>query len=241
MLGVMVATAASVLRELEQLASDQQRARYERFFPLGSRRPGDEFLGVPMGQVFALAGRMIELPLDHVESLLESEVHEARATAVKILALRAQAKSVTPEEREQLVSLYLRRHDRIDAWDLVDLGAPYLLGPHLRDRDRGLLDELAASPSPWERRSALYATVAFLRAGDSDDAARIAERLIDDPHESVQKAVGTILRGVGDVDLPRLRAILDRHAGTMPRVALRMAIEKLGPDERADYRALRGR
>ena len=66
-----------------------------------------------------------------------------------------------------------------------------------------------------------------MRTGQVDDAFRIAERLIDDPHDSVQKAVGTVLRTAGDRAPERLRAVLDRHAATMPRVALRMAIEKL--------------
>lgn len=233
-------TAALALAELDALATVEQRTRYERFFPPAARRPGDTFLGVPMGRVFELAKRLVAMPLAEVEALLDSETHEARATAVKILALRAQARTATPDQLEEIAGLYLRRHDRIDAWDLVDLGAPYVLGRHLRDRDRGMLDELAASASPWERRSALYATIAFLRAKEADDAARLAERLIDDPHESVRKAVGTILRGVGDIDRERLRAILDRHAATMPRIALRMAIEKLEEAERAGYLA-RGR
>ena len=93
-------------------------------------------------------------------------------------------------------------------------------------------------PIPGAAARALYATVTLIRAGQTDDAFRIAERLVDDPHEYVQKAVGTILRTAGDHDPDRLRGILDRHAATMPRPALRMAIEKLDRAERDRYLAL---
>jgi 3-methyladenine DNA glycosylase AlkD len=231
-------SAAAFIAALEAEASAAERAKYERYFPPGSMRPGDHFVGVPMGRVFSLAGEFSQLPLHEIEKLLESDIHEARAGAVKVMALRASARGAREHVRSESFELYLRRHDRIDSWDLVDLGAPYIVGPFLFDKPRGLLDRLAASESPWERRTALYATVAFVRTGQVDDAFRIAERLIDDPHESVQKAVGTVLRAAGDRAPERLRAVLDRHAATMARVSLRMATEKLDTPQRDRYLAM---
>lgn len=233
----MPVTAVEFIAELEPLATEAQRAKYLRFFPLGERRSGDEFLGVPMGAVFELAKGSSRMPLDEVERLLESDIHEVRVGAVKTMAVQYGAKAAPGELRQALVDLYLRRHDRIDSWDLVDLGAPYIIGPHLLDGGRELLDSLSASESPWERRTALYSTLAFLRRKDADDAARLTELLINDPHDSVRKAVGTILRSIGDVDPEQLRAVLDRHAATMPRVTLRMAIEKLDRAERDQWLA----
>lgn len=230
-------TAAAFIAALRAEASEAERVKYERYFPLASMRPGDAFVGVPMGRVFALAGEFAEMPLHEIEALLESDIHEARAGAVKVLALRASARGAREHSRTESFELYLRRHDRIDSWDLVDLGAPYIVGPYLFDKPRDLLDQLAASESPWERRTALYATIAFIRTGQVDDAFRIAERLIDDPHDSVQKGVGTILRTAGDRAPERLRAVLDRHAGTMSRVTLRMAVEKLDARGREGYLA----
>ncbi len=230
-------TAGAFLAALREGASDEGRVTYERYFPPASMRPGDAFVGVPMGRVFELAGEFSDMSLHEIELLLESDIHEARAGAVKIMALRAGARGAREHSRAESYELYLRRHDRIDSWDLVDLGAPYIVGPYLFDKPRDPLDQLAASESPWERRTSLYATIAFVRTGQVDDAFRIAERLIDDPHESVQKAVGTVLRTAGDRAPERLRAVLDRHAATMPRVALRMAIEKLDKNLRDRYLA----
>ena len=188
-----------------------------------------------MGTVFALAREAAAMDLAEIETLLESDLHEARAGALRIMAEQAKAKRTTPERRRELYELYLRRIDRIDNWDLVDLGAWEVVGRYLIDQPRDILYTLAASGNVWERRTAIYATIAFLRNGESDDAFAISELLVDDPHDLVHKAVGGVLRWAGDLDLPRLRAFLDRHASTMPRVMLRYAIEHLDADERARY------
>jgi hypothetical protein len=112
----------------------------------------------------------------------------------------------------------------------VDLGAWEVLGRSLVDRPRDVLDELAGSDDPWRRRSAITATFAFIRRGELDDTFRIAVRLLNDPHDLVNKAVGWALRNAGDHDSARLLAF-PRHGSTMPRDA-RNAIEKLPPPER---------
>jgi 3-methyladenine DNA glycosylase AlkD len=226
----MEQTATAALAVLEELATPEQAKKYDRFFPPAERDPGIRFAGVPMGQVFALARSFLDLPEAELEELLDQQMHEGRVLAVKVLALRARRGSA--EERDWAYDFYLGHHDRIDTWDLVDLGAPDAIGRYLLDHPRDVLDELAASSDPWRRRTALYATITLVRAGETDDAFRITEALVDDPHEYVQKAVGTMLRAAGDVDPDRLRAVLERHAATMPRVALRMAIEKLDRPER---------
>ena len=188
-----------------------------------------------MGTVFALAREFAAMEPGEIERLLESDLHEARAGALRIMAEQSKAKRTAPERRRELYELYLRRIDRIDNWDLVDLGAWDVVGRYLVDQPRGILDELAVSENVWERRTATYATIAFLRRGESEDAFRIAERLVHDPHDLVHKAVGGVLRLAGDVDGVRLRAFLDRYAPTMPRVMLRYAIEHMDAPERADY------
>src|SRR5215217_110113 len=131
--------------------------------------------------------------------------------------------------------LYLRRHDRINNWDLVDLGAHQVLGAWLLDRDRHVLYALARSDNLWERRSAMFATFAFVRKGQLDDAMAIAEILVADPHDLIHKVVGGMLREVATRDRPRVEDFLERHAATMPRVMLRYSIEHFSPEDRADW------
>jgi len=231
-------TASTVLARLHALQSDEEPRKYPRYFKFGEGEyaHGDGFIGVRMGHVFALAREMVLLPPAEIERLMESPIHEARAAAMSIMAKQYALKKTTPERRQELFDLYLRRHDRIDNWDLVDLAAWHVIGPHLVDRPRDVLYALAKSPSQWERRTAILATFAFIRRKDYADTIAIAELLLADPEDLVHKATGWMLRSIGD--RAALTAFLDRHAATMPRITLRNAIEHFSPEDRAHYLGL---
>ena len=134
---------------------------------------------------------------------------------------------------------------RVDNWDLVDSSAEWLVGEVLREDGRGddpLLDRLAASDSLWERRVAVIATFAFIKAGDAAPTLRLAAQLLDDREDLMHKAVGWMLREVGKrVDGGVLIGFLDEYAGRMPRTMLSYATEHLSPEERLAYRAMRRR
>jgi 3-methyladenine DNA glycosylase AlkD len=234
-------TAQRFVERLEAIATDAERMKLQRYFKSGEGQygEGDEFIGVRMGSVFALAGEFRAMPLDEIEVLLESPVHEARAGAVKIMAKQAAARTASDDDRRGLADLYLRRIDRINNWDLVDLGAWDVVGRYLIDKPRELLGELAGSANLWERRTAILATLFFVRRGDLDDAFTTAARLLDDDEDLIHKAVGGVLRECGKHDPPRLTAFLDANAASMRRTTLRYAMEHLEPDTRAHYRSLR--
>jgi 3-methyladenine DNA glycosylase AlkD len=234
-------TADQFIERLEQLQAPEQRAGYQRAFQTGpgGYGEGDQVIGVRMGDVFALAKEHIDMPLAEIEKLLESPIHEARVGALSIMDKQARRRKTPSSRREELYELYLRRHDRIDNWDLVDLAAPHVVGGYLFDKPRDVLYELARSGNIWERRTAMYATAYFIRQGQLDDTFAIAELLVDDEHDLIQKAVGGWLREAGKQDFPRLLAFLDRHAATMPRTTLRQAIEKFDPEQRSHYMSQR--
>ena len=189
----------------------------------------------PMGQIFALAKASIDMEPAEIERLLERADHAARVGAVSIMDWQSRRRSTTDERRRELFELYVRRHDLIDTWDLVDRSAIWVVGEYLVERPRDVLYEFARSDEPMRRRTAILSTYAFIRRGDLDDAYRIAELLRHDPEELVNKAVGWMLREAGKRDEARLRAYLDAYGATMPRVTVRYAIEKLDPLVRARY------
>lgn len=228
--------AAALIATLEGMASAEERQKYTRYF---APDPDAPFIGVRMGAVFELAKTALDLPVEELETLLERPVHEVRALACSIMGKSAANRRTSVERRTELYELYLRRHDRIDQWDLVDLAARDVVGGHLLDGDRSPLARLAASGFWPERRTALVATFAFLKRRELDDAYALAETLVEDPEPLVQKALGWVLRTAGDIDRDRLTAFVDRHAATMPRVALRAAIEHFPKDERARILAIR--
>jgi 3-methyladenine DNA glycosylase AlkD len=228
--------ATTLIADLEGMASSEEREKYTRYF---HPDPDAPFIGVRMGAVFDLAKTVLDLPGAELETLLEQPTHEVRALACSIMGKSAALRKTSEPRRAELYDLYLRRHDRIDQWDLVDLAARDVIGGYLLERDRSPLVRLAASAFWPERRTALVATFAFLRRGELDDAYALAELLADDAEPFVQKALGWVLRAAGDVDRDRLTRFVESHAATMPRTALRAAIAHYSKDDRARILAIR--
>jgi hypothetical protein len=230
-------TAEAFVRKLKKLASRAELKKYHRYFTFDEApgSPGDKFIGVRMGQVFALAKEFMAMAPDEIEALLESPIHEVRVGAVSIMDWQARSKKTGEQRRKQLFDLYIRRHDRIDTWDLVDRSAPYVVGQYLADKPRTVLERLARSKRPMERRTAIVATGYFIRQGEVDDTFRIAALLVNDKEDLIHKAAGWMLRSAGAVDRSRLLAFLDRHAARMPRVMLRYALEHQPEKTRSRY------
>lgn len=233
-------TAASFIEGMTALANPKDAADLQRYFKTGPGEygEGDTFVGVRMGSVFALGKQYLGMPVGELEVLLESPIHEVRAGALTIMNEEAKKKKTTDARRTELFDLYLRRHDRINNWDLVDVACRYVVGVYLFDKPRDVLYSLVTSPSLWERRTAIVSTWYFIRAGQTEDAIALSTALLGDTEDLIHKATGWMLRYTGDIDRPVLIAFLDDHAATMPRTALRYAIEKFTPEERAHYLGL---
>lgn len=231
----MTSTAAGFIAELEALRDPAELTKILRYFTEG---PDEQFIGVRMGSIFELSKRRLAMPVPELELMLESPVHEVRVGACSIMGKSAAAKKATIERRGELYELYLRRSDRVNNWDLVDLAARDVLGGWLSDKPRDPLYTLARSSFWPDRRSALLATAWFIRAGEVADALAISELLLADPEPLVTKAAGWMLRYAGDSDRPALVAFLDAHADAMPRVMLGNALEHFDTARKAHYRTL---
>lgn len=234
-------TAAAILDELRAAGSPEKATRLSRFFKTGPGEygEGDRFLGVTVPVNRAIAKAHIETPIDEIQRLVESEWHEARLCGLLILCYRYKRRKTADSEREEIVRFYLRNARHCDNWDLVDLTCRDILGEYLVDRDRSILYRLAGSDSLWERRIAMVSTWAFIHRDDFTDTLALAERLLDDPHDLMRKAVGWMLREVGKRDRATLTAFLEKHAADMPRTALRYAIEHYPEAERRYFMAMK--
>ncbi len=194
-------------------------------------------LQLAMRDLFAIAKAHSDLPLSEVETLLDEQDHQVRLAAVCVLDFKARAVK-TRGERRPLCELYLRRHDRIDNWGMVDRAAPWVVGGSLGGHDLSVLHELAASPHPIERRTAITAPLYYVKYGDEDEVDRsieIADTLAQDPEPVVHNAVGIFIKHAGRRLPDQQHAFLDRHAATMARPGLRLAIAKLDPTARQRY------
>jgi 3-methyladenine DNA glycosylase AlkD len=222
-------TRAGLIRELKAAGTPERAARYFKT-GVGEYGEGDVFLGVTVPALRKIALRYKALNPNDIELLLEAKEHECRAAALMILV--AQHQRADDASRKQILDLYLRNTRHINNWDLVDLSCGQIVGVPMRAETKTLLTKLARSNNIWERRIAIISTRAMVREGETADALRIAELLLDDKHDLIHKAVGWVLREVGDQDRPLLLGFLKQHYKRVPRTALRYAIEHFSAQER---------
>lgn len=235
-------TAELFVERLWKLQSDEELAKIQRYFKSGKGQygEGDKFIGVRMGQLFALAKEFVAMPPLEIEKLLLDNIHEIRAGALSIMDKQARIKKTPESRRKELYELYIRRHDRINNWDLVDVSCIYVVGGYLFDKPRDILYQLAVSDNMWGRRTAIVSTAYFMKYGEVDDTFRIAEILLHDEQDLIHKAVGGWIRQAGkNKHRARLLEFLDRFAATMPRTMLRYAIEHLDDAQRKHYMGLK--
>lgn len=199
--------------------------------------PDEEAFGLRMRDVFDIAAAHSALSLDEVHRLLDHPAYEPRMTALCILDFQVRRR-LDDDERRSRYDVYLDRHDRITTWDMADRAAPRVVGGYLLGRSTRPVRDLAASTDPLRRRTAVTAPLIFVRRGteaELREALTIAATLSADPDPVVHKAVGILLKHAGPRAPEAVRAVLDRHAATMPRAALRLAVEKLDAGDRARY------
>ncbi len=228
--------AKDFIEKLQPNISKEDLTDYQKFFQSdASKSNTDIYLGIRMGTVFKIAKEFMGMPLSEIEILLESQFHEIRVGAVSIMDFEARSKKTSEERRKQLFELYIRRHDRINNWDLVDRSAQYVVGGFIFDKSRKILFKLAKSKNTWERRTSIFSTMFFIRQNDLDDTFKIAEILIFDKQDLVQKATGWMLREAGRRDKKRLLEFLDKYYPKMPRTTLRYSIEHFCKTEKEFY------
>lgn len=217
-------SVADLIAELRAARAEGDAEDVAKFYTAGN--DWNRILGLRIPKIFPIAKRYRDMALSDVETLLDDPHYEVRMAAMTILDAKARL-TLAEVDRAALFDLYLAKIDRIDNWDLVDRAAPFVIGEHLVDRDRSALDTLAASPLPQARRTALVATHAFLKRGETEDTFRIAEILADDSDAYVQKALGSWLREAGKRDPDALSVFLAANANRLPKPTITAASKAL--------------
>lgn len=237
-------SAEQILSGLRALACEEKALTMPVFVQAvpGGYGEGDRFLGCVVPEQRKLAREYAELPRDQLLKLFASPWHECRQTGLFILVgqFERAAKRRNPNraaECHDIVEFYLANLAAVNNWDLVDSTSPKILGAWLAEHpdERGLLDRLAESDVLWERRVAVLATFALIRNHEFSEIIRLSESLLHDQHDLMHKAIGWMLREMGNRDQLELERFLTKHAKEMPRTMLRYAIEKLTQRERAKW------
>lgn len=233
-----MAYAERMIRAIREQEDPGRAARCAKFFKAfkGGYGEGDMFLGLTVPQTRKLVREFRSSPVTEYEKVLQSQWHEARLFA--LIALGEAFKRGDDTLREKVYRIYTANTSRVNNWDLVDTSAHHIAGKWLLDRGRNPLYELARSENLWEKRIAMIATLAFINADDFNDVFGIADVLLHDTHDLIHKAVGWMIREVGNRDRQAEERFLHPRYHSMPRTMLRYAIEKFEPELRKAY--LRG-
>jgi 3-methyladenine DNA glycosylase AlkD len=237
----VLVNAASAKKALAALAIPKRASDLERFFKTGPGEygEGDIFIGVTVPQSRSVAKKFLDMPIFELKKLASSKIHQERFVA-EIILQNYFEKAQTQRERKEFFDIWMSwlYAGYVNNWDLVDV-VGFRFGSYLHDQPNHmkLLNQLAKSKVLWERRTAMIFAGSFIKKGDYQPTLVIADLLIDDKHDLIHKAVGWMLREVGKRDVRVLRQFLSDYAGTMPRTALRYAIEKLPESERKRWLA----
>ncbi|WP_126653781.1 DNA alkylation repair protein [Chryseobacterium aureum] len=230
-------TATEFIETLALLKDQKELNKADQFFK-GNDGVTKSF-GVKFGDVFTTASEFSEMPLAEINQLLDSDFYEVRMGAVSIMDFQARSKKTSEDQKKALFDLYLNRHDRLNNWDFVDRAARSVIGEYLLDKPRDILYWLSYSGSPWEKRTAIVSTHAFIRKNEVEDTFAIAEILVHDQNEFVNKAVGSWIREAGKKDIKKLHHFLSTYVKTMPAFTFSYASEKLDPELKLYYKELR--
>ena len=227
------------LSEIRKAISKQknpaQALVLQRFFKTGKGEygEGDIFYGIKVPEQRIISKQFNDLSLTDLKELINSKVHEERLIAAFILV--NQYRRGDEKKKKIIFDFYLKNRKGINNWDLVDLSAPKIVGAYLIDKEKDLLYKFARSKDLWEKRISIISTQAFIREHFFEDALNISEILLNDKHDLIHKAVGWMLREVGNRDLEAEEEFLKTHYKIMPRTMLRYAIEKFPEQKRKAY------
>jgi len=224
-----------IKRKIRKLADPEKARDLKWFFKTGPGEygEGDIFLGLTVPVIRKLAREYIKLNFRDMVRFLRSPIHEERLLALLMLVERYRGGG--EDDKKKIYKIYLRNSRFVNNWDLVDLSAQYIVGPYLRNRNREILYELAGSRNMWERRIAVISTFNFIRDNDFKCTLEIARMLIGDKEDLLHKAVGWMLREVGNRDRRFEENFLLKYYKRMPRTMLRYAIEKFPEHKRKAY------
>lgn len=230
-----------LIAELRQLRNKEKAKILSRFFKTGKGEygEGDFFWGITVPEQRIIAKKFQNLSLKNISSLLNHSIHEVRLTAALVLVSKYE-KEKTQTGRRIIYDFYIKKLERFNNWDLIDLSVYKILGHYLYHYNLkdayGILQTLAKSSCLWRRRAAMVSTFYFIKQGRSQETFKLAQILKNDKHDLIHKATGWMLREVGKrVSEEKLCLYLNKNCKTMPRVSLRYALEKFPEKNRKFY------
>lgn len=223
---------AEIHAEIRRRASAEGAEKMRRFF----REPVDGYgltsaqIEEVVKQVYPVVRGDLPLAMEAVGKLMESGVLEEASVGIRLL--RKMTRVFSPE----LFEVFDGWVDHLTNWANTDglscwlIAETVSLEPQLAQR----LLAWTESGNRWRRRAAAVSLVPIARRGEMlEEAFAIAERLMTDGDDMVQKGVGWLLKEASREHPDEVREFLLRWRDRTTALVLRYASEKLPKDMRA--------
>jgi len=226
-----------IKEDLLSKANTEKAEFFPKFFKAGpvEYAEGDTFIGVTVPHIRQIIKTYCKyISLEEILILLKNPIHEFRLTAL-LLLVEQFSKTKDIKHKEVIVKSYLNNLDYVNNWDLVDSSAYKIVGAWLFTRDRSLLYKLSEENHLWKQRVSIISTLYFIKKDDYFTTLEIAKKLLNHPHDLIQKAVGWMLREVGNRNYDIEYDFLKMYYKQMPRTMLRYAIEKFDNSIRQQF------
>lgn len=232
-----MSTLTDLKKDLRKFERPGKAKFLKRFFKTGKGEyaEGDKFLGLKTDETRSVAARYKDIGYKDIKILLASEIHEERMVAVMILVNRFKKGNL--DIKKEVYEFFINNLSGINNWDLVDVSVPHIIGGYLylSKGNKNVLYNFAKSNNLWKERVGIMSTFYFIRNNEFQDTLKISEILLNDKHDLIHKAVGWMLREIGNRNLSVEEEFLKTHYQKMPRTMLRYAIEKFSEAKRKKY------
>ena len=200
-----MATAKKLIASLLKLKNSSYAKQSAPFFGVkpGLYGDNDKLLGITVPVIRKSVIPFYGLALLELEQLFDSEYHEIRAAGVYILVHQFK-KCKNLKEQKIVYDFYIQQVNKghVNNWDLVDSSAHLISGPYLFEKysDHGIkiLLDFASSSSLWTRRVGVLSSFYHIKQNDFEATLTLAKKLLSDDHHLIHKAVGWMLREVGN-------------------------------------------
>ena len=171
----------------------------------------------------------IQKAIEVAQELIASKTLDEAQVGIRILGLMR--RHITPSHFDTLDTWV----DHLTNWANTDGLSTWLIAETIK-KDPTLHTRLlqwTTSENRWRRRVAAVSLVPIARNGDMlDEALTIADRLMTDSDDMVQKGVGWLLKEASKKHPNEIREYLLKWRAEAPALILRYASEKLPKDRR---------
>ena len=218
------------LEELRSLADPEKAAGMASY-----HKAHRTYLGISVPQITDLSKTWraeldVEARVALAEALWQSDIHEARIAAAKLLT---QARLRPDETAWALICSWV---PDFDAWAIADHACDAGQRRLLADPSRiDTVETWTTSEAMWTRRAALVITLPWTKQNNPkpqelevrDRVLGWAATYVDDQQWFIQKAIAWWLRELSKHDAPRVIAFLDAHGDRMKPFARKEAAKHL--------------